>query len=46
MQIDISKLYEMALDECSSLQRQVIELRVLYNETKKELDKLQNEKSE
>ena len=43
MELDASKLYNVALEQCLVLQQQVIELRALYLETKEELDKLKLE---
>lgn len=43
MQLEASKLYNVALEQCMILQQQVIELKALYLETKEELDKLKNE---
>ena len=43
MELDASRLYSVALEQCLVLQQQVIELRALYLETKKELDKLKLE---
>lgn len=43
MELDASRLYSVALEQCLVLQQQVIELRALYLETKEELDKLKLE---
>ena len=43
MELDASRLYSVALEQCLVLQQQVIELRALYLETKEELDKLKSE---
>ena len=43
MELDASKLYNVALEQCMMLQEQVIELKALYLETKEELDKLKLE---
>lgn len=43
MELDASRLYNVALDQCLMLQQQVIELKSLYLETKEELDKLKLE---
>lgn len=43
MELDASRLYNVALEQCMILQQQVIELKALYLETKKELDKLKLE---
>ena len=39
MQLEASKLYNVALEQCMILQQQVIELRALYNQAKEELNK-------
>ena len=44
MQLDASKLYSVALEQCMILQQQVIELRALYNQVNEELEKLKVEK--
>lgn len=43
MELDASKLYQVALEQCMVLQQQVIELKALYLDTKEELDKLKSE---
>lgn len=43
MELEASKLYQVALEQCLVLQQQVIELKALYLETKEELDKLKLE---
>ena len=43
MELDASRLYNVALEQCLMLQQQVIELKALYLETKEELDKLKLE---
>ena len=43
MELDASRLYNVALEQCMMLQQQVIELKALYLETKEELDKLKLE---
>lgn len=43
MELDASKLYNVALEQCMMLQQQVIELKALYLETKEELEKLKLE---
>lgn len=43
MELEASKLYQVALEQCLVLQQQVIELKALYLETKEELDKLKSE---
>lgn len=40
--VEVTKLYEVALDQCMLLQRQVIELRALYIQTKEELEKIKH----
>ena len=44
MELDSTKLYQVALDQCIMLQQQVIELKALYLDTKEELDRLKSEK--
>lgn len=46
MELDASRLYNVAIEECFALKRQVIELKALYLETKAELDRLTKETSE
>lgn len=43
MELDASKLYQVALEQCMMLQQQVIELKALYLDTKEELDRLKSE---
>ena len=43
MELDASKLYQVALEQCMLLQQQVIELKALYIDVKEELDKLKSE---
>jgi len=43
MQLEASKLYNVALEQCMVLQQQVIELRALYLQAKEELDRLKSE---
>lgn len=43
MELDASKLYNVALEQCMMLQQQVIELKALYLDVKEELDKLKSE---
>ena len=43
MELDASKLYNVALEQCMMLQQQVIELKALYLDVKEELDKLKLE---
>ena len=43
MELDASKLYQVALEQCMMLQQQVIELKALYLDAKEELDRLKNE---
>lgn len=43
MELDASKLYQVALEQCMMLQQQVIELKALYLDSKEELDKLKSE---
>ena len=43
MELDASKLYQVALEQCMMLQQQIIELKALYLDTKEELDKLKSE---
>ena len=43
MELDASKLYNVALEQCMILQQQVIELKALYIDTKEELDRLKSE---
>ena len=40
MQLEASKLYNVALEQCMILQQQVIELRTLYLQAKEELEEL------
>ena len=42
MQLEASKLYNVALEQCIILQQQVIELRALYMQTKEELEELKS----
>lgn len=42
MQLEASKLYNVALEQCMVLQQQVIELRALYMMTKEELDEMKS----
>lgn len=44
MELDSTKLYQVALDQCIMLQQQVIELKALYLDAKEELEKLKSEK--
>lgn len=44
MELDSTKLYQVALDQCIMLQQQVIELKALYLDVKEELEKLKSEK--
>ena len=44
MELDSTKLYQVALDQCIMLQQQVIELKALYLDVKEELDRLKSEK--
>ena len=43
MELDSTKLYQVALDQCIMLQQQVIELKALYLDAKEELDRLKSE---
>ena len=43
MELDSTKLYKVALEQCMLLQQEVIELRALYTQTKEELDRLKSE---
>ena len=43
MQLEASKLYNVALEQFMVLQQQVIELRALYLQAKEELDRLKSE---
>ena len=43
MELDASKLYQVALEQCMMLQQQIIELKALYLDAKEELDKLKSE---
>lgn len=43
MELEASKLYQVALEQCMMLQQQIIELKALYLDTKEELDKLKSE---
>lgn len=40
MQLEASKLYEVALEQCMILQQQVIELKALYIQVNEELEEL------
>lgn len=42
MQLEASKLYEIALEQCMILQQQVIELKALYLDAKEKLDTLKD----
>lgn len=43
MELDASKLYQVALDQTMILQQQVIELKALYVQAKEELEQLKAE---
>ena len=43
MQLEASNLYNVALEQCMILQKQVIELKTLYIEAKTELDELKEQ---
>lgn len=46
MQLEASKLYNVALEQCMILQQQVIELRALYNQASEELEKIKSKEQE